>query len=254
MGTQDSSEQYDSYVGGGEGTKAQMIGYLFTQPYTIDQVRYTEGKHFDDGGWWVTGPNVEVDVNGVWTPVTGQRVVPALPSVGDHSEASSYETFVFTFNPVATTAIRLTGTAGGSAKFISVGELRVMANFPIGCTPTGLPPPLPTPPPGCVEEGLTPAPSPPADATGGCVDVSPTCEDDVFVKGIVNCYDPGQLANCRATCVNRGIACGAGPPPPPTDANYPPPPPVWQPPPPPPPVWTPPPPPPPAWPPPPPPP
>ena len=53
MGTQDSSEQYDSYVGGGEGTKAQMIGYLFSQPYTIDQVRYTEGKHFDDGGWWV---------------------------------------------------------------------------------------------------------------------------------------------------------------------------------------------------------
>ena len=41
MGTQDSAEQYDSYVGGGEGTKAQMIGYLFTQPYTIDQVRYT---------------------------------------------------------------------------------------------------------------------------------------------------------------------------------------------------------------------
>ena len=47
-------------------------------------------------------------------PVTGQRVVPALPSVGDHSEASSYETFVFTFDPVATTGIRLTGTAGSA--------------------------------------------------------------------------------------------------------------------------------------------
>ena len=45
VGSQDSSTQYDTYVGGG-GHGAQSIGYLFEQPFMIHQLTYTEGKHF----------------------------------------------------------------------------------------------------------------------------------------------------------------------------------------------------------------
>ena len=127
----------------------------------IHQLTYTEGKHFwvtcsfvvlpisldltrkaspfQDGGYWVIGPNVEVDIDGEWVPVTNQRCSPNLPSEGGddwhQNSETSFEQYVYTFDAVETTGIRLTGNAGGQDHFISVGEIRVTANFPSGCTP-----------------------------------------------------------------------------------------------------------------------
>ena len=129
-----SDRQYDSYVGGG-GHGEQSIGYLFDKPKTITTLTYTEGKHFWDGGWWVVGPVVEVDVNGVWTPVFNEFWSPSQPVDGDPDSDHSFETFVASFDPVRTRGIRLTGNAGGQDHFISVGELRVTTLFGPGCTP-----------------------------------------------------------------------------------------------------------------------
>ena len=118
----------DTYVGGG-GHGAQSIGYLFEQPFMIHQLTYTEGKHFwvtcsfvvlpisldltrkaspfQDGGYWVIGPNVEVDIDGEWVPVTNQRCSPNLPSEGGddwhQNSETSFEQYVYTFDPVYTT-------------------------------------------------------------------------------------------------------------------------------------------------------
>ena len=152
MGTTDSSEQYDSYIGGG-GYETESIGYTFVRAITLDTVVLTEGKHFWDGGWWTTGPVVEVDIDGVWTAAQGVRVSPTSPANTDHDfagtyderlDVTSYETFVFTFDAVTTTGVRLSGTCGGQDHFTSVAELRV------GCGITAPPPrPKPTPPPQC---------------------------------------------------------------------------------------------------------
>ena len=77
----------DTYVGGG-GIDPESIGYTFAAPITVVRVEYVEGKHFWDGGYWTSGPNLEAQVGGQWQPVANQEVVPGLPSAGDHSEKS----------------------------------------------------------------------------------------------------------------------------------------------------------------------
>ena len=95
----------------------------------IHQLTYTEGKHFwvtcsfvvlpisldltrkaspfQDGGYWVIGPNVEVDIDGEWVPVTNQRCSPNLPSEGGddwhQNSETSFEQYVYSFDPVETT-------------------------------------------------------------------------------------------------------------------------------------------------------
>ena len=141
-----SDRQYDSYVGGG-GHGEQSIGYLFDKPKTITTLTYTEGKHFWDGGWWVVGPVVEVDVNGVWTPVFNEFWSPSQPIDGDPDSDHSFETFVASFDPVRTRGIRLTGNAGGQDHFISVGELTVTTLVGTNC-PRAEPLTAAGPPPG----------------------------------------------------------------------------------------------------------
>jgi hypothetical protein len=94
VGTQDSAQQYDTYGG---GQPQQFIGYTFPAPNKIGRVTFTEGKGFGNGGWFDSGPTVEVLVGGVWTAAEGLRSSPRYEA-SDHEAASSYETFVFTFD------------------------------------------------------------------------------------------------------------------------------------------------------------
>ena len=83
------------------------------------KVVFQEGRQFSDGGWFTT-LKVQVLLNGVWTDVSGLTVTPAYPG----ANGITYETFTLTFIPVTGTGIRIDGKPGGSATFISVGELR----------------------------------------------------------------------------------------------------------------------------------
>ena len=80
----------------------------------------------DDGGWWTSTPVVEVNVNGAWVRAEGQRCFPRYDG-GNPQATQNYETFVFSFDAVEASGIRLSGTAGGSNHFLSVGEIRVSA-------------------------------------------------------------------------------------------------------------------------------
>lgn len=91
-----SRSRYDTYIGAG-GPREQFIGYTFPSPVKIGRVTFTEGKSFGDGGWWEVGPNIEVNVRGVWTAAEGLRCSPRYEQT-DHEAASSFETFVLTFD------------------------------------------------------------------------------------------------------------------------------------------------------------
>ena len=56
--------------------------------------------------------------------MAGLAVSPAYPGIND---GRSFDTYALRFAPVEGDAIRIQGDPGGSADFISVGELEVFA-------------------------------------------------------------------------------------------------------------------------------
>ena len=94
----------------------------FSTPYTFNKVAFQEGMHFFDGGWFTT-LTVQVRQNGQWVNVSNLSITPAYAG----NDGVSYETYTLTFTAIQGEGIRLYGTPGGSAAFISVGELGVFA-------------------------------------------------------------------------------------------------------------------------------
>jgi glucose/arabinose dehydrogenase len=122
VGSDDSARQFDTFHAGAQGT-LDWIGYTFSEPRTITQVVFQEGKHFFDGGWF-SALNIQCrDTSGVWRTVTG--LVSTPPYAGNNGV--NFETFSFRFDPFLATGVRLLGAPGGSAGFISVAELRAVA-------------------------------------------------------------------------------------------------------------------------------
>ncbi len=115
--------QYDTYDGGGKKTSV-YVGLQFNSTHTLDRVEFTEGMHFQDGGWFVRQPDVEVLVNGEWKKVS-TTISSAYPTGNTQTaHGNYYDTYVFTFaSPVTCKGVRLVGQPGGSAYFISVGEI-----------------------------------------------------------------------------------------------------------------------------------
>jgi galactose oxidase-like protein/glyoxal oxidase-like protein/IPT/TIG domain-containing protein len=119
VGTNDSSRQYDSYHGGAVSTD-EWIGYQYTSTQTFAKVVFQEGMNFVDGGWF-NNLNVQVRQSGNWVNVSNITSTPSYPP----NDNISYETYTFQFSPISGDAIRIDGAPGGSAYFISVGELQV---------------------------------------------------------------------------------------------------------------------------------
>ncbi len=118
--------QYDTYCGY-FGAHDEYVGYLFKEACKIDTVTFTEGMHFNNGGWFAGGSlKIQAFMDGVWVDLDAE-VSPAYPSGnGQGVFGANYEAYTFTFSEVTCDGIRLFGTAGGDAGFISVSELAVM--------------------------------------------------------------------------------------------------------------------------------
>jgi glucose/arabinose dehydrogenase len=123
-GNQDSARQYDTFHFGAQGA-FDWIGWSFPGARAFRGLVFQEGKHFFDGGWF---DHWRVDVLGTsgWTKVPNARITPAYPG----NDGLSYTTFRIEFPAAVGTAIRLAGDPGGSASFVSAGELRVLAEDP----------------------------------------------------------------------------------------------------------------------------
>ena len=85
---------------------------------------FQEGINFGDGGWF-TSLTVQVRQGGNWVNVSGLTSTPAYPGVNN---GINYETYTLQFAPISGDAIRIYGTPGGSAAFISVAELLVFGS------------------------------------------------------------------------------------------------------------------------------
>jgi cysteine-rich repeat protein len=129
VGNGDSTRQYDTWDGANTAPE-DWIGYTFATPYTFNRVVFQEGMNFAGGGWFDT-LTVQVRQSGVWTNVVGLASAPAYPA----NDGVNYETYTLTFTPITGDGIRLDGAPGGSADFISVGELEIYGAS-AGATPT----------------------------------------------------------------------------------------------------------------------
>ncbi len=131
VGSTDSSRQYDTYNGGAPSTDA-WIGYQYATPQTFERILFQEGRNFSDGGFF-TALNVQVRQSGSWVNVQGLAINPVYPL---NNDGISYESYSLQFTPISGDAIRIDGPPGGSAYFISVGELQVFGPLPQSAAPT----------------------------------------------------------------------------------------------------------------------
>ncbi|GMA15331.1 hypothetical protein E5F05_00825 (plasmid) [Deinococcus metallilatus] len=97
-------------------------GYVWPQPYTVSEVRYTTGQMFSDGGWFSGNLGVQVRQNGVWVNAAGVSITPPYPYSG---AAGPNKTYTLRFTPVSADGVRIIGTPGGSRTFTSIAELGV---------------------------------------------------------------------------------------------------------------------------------
>lgn len=125
VGESDSLLQYDTYTGG-EIRNSVNVGVEFSGSAELTGVKFTEGKHFGDGGWFEGAPYTEVLIDGQWVK-TEATISPEYPS--DAGQSQSFETYTFTFNEAAVCdGVRISGKPGGSAYFISIGEITPLAS------------------------------------------------------------------------------------------------------------------------------
>ncbi len=115
-GTLDPQLQYDTDDGLPRAT--DWIGYAYPAPQPFTRLEFQEGMHFADGGWF-EALGVEVRRDDVWRPVESLHVEPAYR--GD--DGRGFDMYALLFDEAEGDATRLVGPPGGSAGFISVGEL-----------------------------------------------------------------------------------------------------------------------------------
>ncbi len=105
----------------------EYLGYVFGDSVEIEALEFTEGGNFYDGGWFRDGSlRIEVYRDYQWTavPFASDPEYPVSNSQSDF--LPDFETYTFTLDePVTCSGVRIVGAAGGSASFISCGELRV---------------------------------------------------------------------------------------------------------------------------------
>ena len=122
VGSDSSSSQYDTYCGG-EKSDYVWAGVEFDRTYTVSGVEFTEGKHFLDGGWFREEPYVEVLVDGEWLFIPSE-ISKEYPKNLLGAQGKSFETYTFSFGTnIECDGVRIVGKPGGSAYFISVGEI-----------------------------------------------------------------------------------------------------------------------------------
>jgi glucose/arabinose dehydrogenase len=124
QGTHDVARQYDTFHSGDQGG-LDWIGYAFPTTRVFHALVFTDGVHRATGGWF-DQLRVQVGDGTNWSFVQSFLTTPGY--VGATGE--DFTTYRLEFAPASGTHIRLVGVPGGSAHYISVGELRVIADDP----------------------------------------------------------------------------------------------------------------------------
>jgi hypothetical protein len=160
VGTFASTRQYDSWDGANAASE-DWVGYTFSSALTFTRVVFQEGMQFSDGGWF-NSLTVQVRQGGLWVGVQSLVTTPAYA----RNNGVGFETYTLTFTPIQGDGIRIYGAPGGSAAFISVGELDVFGTGGTGGT---------TPKPDLTVASLSLSPT--SASPGGTVNVSYTARN-----------------------------------------------------------------------------
>jgi hypothetical protein len=115
-----TTESEDSYDGSYK--TLDFWGYTWDQVYLFDEVQYTTGDIFYDGGWFASDLTVQVRRGAAWVDVTGLAATPAYPY---DSTAGPNNTYTLSFDPAEGDGLRIFGAPGGEHNFTSIGELAV---------------------------------------------------------------------------------------------------------------------------------
>lgn len=115
--TSESEDDWDEEV-----KPQDWWGYTWNQTYNMNEVVYTTGNMFSDGGWYSSGLTVQVRQNFQWVTVSGLHVTPSYPY---NNSAGTNTSYVFTFNDTWGDGVRIIGTPGGTSYFTSIAELGV---------------------------------------------------------------------------------------------------------------------------------
>ena len=98
-------------------------GYMWPQPYNLDEVVYQTGSMFSDGGWFQGNLQVQVYQSGAWVDVPG--TVTVAPAYAYSNAVQAQQTFTFDFSPTWGSGVRILGAPGGTSYFTSIGQLGV---------------------------------------------------------------------------------------------------------------------------------
>jgi hypothetical protein len=118
VGSNDPSLAYDTFTGGQRSF--DWIGYTFSSPHVFSRLLFQEGIRYRDQGGWFADLKVQVRASGQWNDVQGFASNPSYPATG----GDSYVMYGLEFPPVVGDGIRIAGTPGGLAQFVSCAELR----------------------------------------------------------------------------------------------------------------------------------
>lgn len=95
------------------------IGYEFKSTRTVTQLRFIEGNHYVDGGWFREPPTIKALIEGEWTDIDA--------TVTPEYDATAFKEYTYDFEPVECDGIMITGKPGGTVFFVSCAELKVLA-------------------------------------------------------------------------------------------------------------------------------
>lgn len=124
VGTSAGPMQYDSFHD--SGREIFYMGYKYAEEMTFTKLVFQEGATWQNGGWFAEGElkTQVLTVNG-WTDV--KLNAPTGYPIGDTQSVfgENCETYVFDFEPIKGSAIRIYGMAGGTGNFVSVAQIEV---------------------------------------------------------------------------------------------------------------------------------
>jgi hypothetical protein len=105
----------------GERKQEDWWGYTWSQAYNMNNVVFTTGNVYPDGGWF-NDIKVQVRQNFKWVDVENLQGVPVYPN---NNSAGKNQSYTFSFDNTWGDGVRIIGTPGGNATFTSIGELEV---------------------------------------------------------------------------------------------------------------------------------
>lgn len=112
----------------------QWFGVKFDKNYLVSYVIFYEGGQWNDGGWFGSGPKIQVLSDGKWTDVE-TRMSPEYPADSASAQLPANEAYTFIFDKtVECSAIRVVGAKNSLAGHASCAEIEVYG-MNVGETP-----------------------------------------------------------------------------------------------------------------------